>query len=415
MNSDDGMSQSSAFLSAGRLALGTINIRTILILVTLALLSAGSDQTAFADPGDKGQKTGVEAKVDLVLSALHRQAQVYRGINIQGTSESTSLVSQVPVSEGFVTIDAVAAGEAQNLMSDMEGLGARGVTIAGSMVSGRFPISAVGELAALDSLKFARPSYFVVDNVISQGDVAMKSDVGRDLYDVDGSGVTIGVLSDSFDCRGGADNDVAAGDLPSGVVVLEELPNCSFGSDEGRALMQIIHDVAPGSNLMFNTAAIGQAAMAQGIKDLAAAGADVIVDDIIYLAEPMFQDGLIAQAVDEVASEGVSYFSAAGNFARDSYESEYVPGRTFESVDFPSAPSWPGSFHGGKAHDFDPGLDIDVFQDITIPEGSVFLCPCSGTRHFSRSVEVMGLRMMWMFICLMPPVPKSSRAAYSPI
>ena len=51
--------------------------------------------------------------------------------------------------------------------------------------------------------------------------------------------------------------------------------------------------------------------------------ADVIVDDIIYLAEPMFQDGIVAQAVDEVAAKGVSYFSSAGNRpATQAYDSK---------------------------------------------------------------------------------------------
>ena len=45
----------------------------------------------------------------------------------------------------------------------------------------------------------------------------------------------------------------------------------------------------------------------QGIIELADAGADVIVDDVIYFAEPMFQDGIIAQAVDMVKSRGIHH------------------------------------------------------------------------------------------------------------
>ena len=53
-----------------------------------------------------------------------------------------------------------------------------------------------------------------------------------------------------------------------------------------------------------------------GIVDLADAGAKVINDDVIYFAEPMFQDGIVAQAVDPVKTRGVSYFSAAQNDGR---------------------------------------------------------------------------------------------------
>src|SRR6201999_2045339 len=51
--------------------------------------------------------------------------------------------------------------------------------------------------------------------------------------------------------------------------------------------------------------------------------AQIIVDDLIYFAEPMFQDGVIAQSVDAVKARGVTYFSSAGNDERQSYEAPF--------------------------------------------------------------------------------------------
>ena len=78
-------------------------------------------------------------------------------------------------------------------------------------------------------------------------------------------------------------------------------------------MAQIVHDLAPGASLAFATAFSGELAFAANIRALAAAGAEVIVDDVAYFEEPFFQDGPVAVAVDEVTAAGVSYFSAAGN------------------------------------------------------------------------------------------------------
>ena len=61
-------------------------------------------------------------------------------------------------------------------------------------------------------------------------------------------------------------------------------------------MAELVHDLAPGSPLLFNTAFTGEAGFAAGIDALRACGAKVIVDDITYYQEPMFQDGIIAQA-----------------------------------------------------------------------------------------------------------------------
>ena len=79
-------------------------------------------------------------------------------------------------------------------------------------------------------------------------------------------------------------------------------------TDEGRAMLQIVHDVAPGAALAFYTGDNSEADFAHGIGALAAAGAKVIADDIGYFDEPFYQDGIVAQAVDAVAGPGRRLF-----------------------------------------------------------------------------------------------------------
>ena len=270
----------------------------------------------------------------------------------------------LPAAHDWVTIDAVAAGDPGALAADLKGLGAQHVAVSGRIVSARLPIRTIPVLDILPTLRFAQPAYSATNAglVTSQGDRAMRADMARATLGVTGAGVTVGVLSDSFNCRGGAVADVTTGDL-SPVTVLQEEPGCGSGTDEGRAMLQIVHDVAPGADLAFATAFAGLASFAANIQALANAGARVIVDDVIYLTEPMFQDGVIAQAVDSVVAQGVAHFSSAGNNARQSYDDAFAAGGVF------SAGAFGASFRGGIAHDFGGG---DVFQRITVPSGTRF-------------------------------------------
>src|SRR5204862_6290773 len=86
------------------------------------------------------------------------------------------------------------------------------------------------------------------------------------------------------------------------------------GSGEGTAMMEIIHDLAPGASLYFATAFAGEASFAANINALVASNCSVIVDDVSYFVESPFQDGqVIAQAVQSASDAGVLYFSSARN------------------------------------------------------------------------------------------------------
>jgi hypothetical protein len=190
------------------------------------------------------------------------------------------------------------------------------------------PAAFLAPLAAspgIDHLSLSVAPVPSVGAVTSQGAKVLHSDVAN--AGVTGSGITVGVLSDSFDQSPTtfttirAANDVATGDLPNLKFLLDAAPSTSL-TDEGRAMAQIVYDVAPNSSLCFATANGGQAAFASNIRTLRtnpACAADVIVDDIFYLGEPFFSDGQVAQAVNDVvtstvlAGKPVAYFSSAGN------------------------------------------------------------------------------------------------------
>jgi hypothetical protein len=164
----------------------------------------------------------------------------------------------------------------------------------------------------------------VVNGVDNSADVLMKSDLVRSIYNVNGSGTKVGIISDSFDSAStgmvsgsGCLRAVTgtwsqkSGNLSSPVFVLLDYAG---GDNEGRAMAELVYDVAPGATLMFYTANInGEAGFATAIDTLGSCGANIIVDDVTYFSEPMFQDGIIAQAAGAAVNSGVSYFSSAGN------------------------------------------------------------------------------------------------------
>jgi hypothetical protein len=141
-----------------------------------------------------------------------------------------------------------------------------------------------------------------------EGDLAQRADLARTTFGVDGTGIKIGIISDSVD---GLAAEQQAGRL--GPVTVLPGQDGTPGTGEGTAMLEIVHRLAPGAQLYFATANPTEANFASNILALQQAGCNVIVDDVAYFDEPPFQDGVIAQAVDTVSAAGAFYFSSAGN------------------------------------------------------------------------------------------------------
>ena len=176
-------------------------------------------------------------------------------------------------------------------------------------INARVRLGDLEELASLPEVKKVRQAIpFLTHKVnTSEGDKTHGAQQARNFYGSDGTGVKVGVISDGVDSLASVE---ATGDLPPDVQVL---PGQAGSGDEGTAMLEIVHDLAPGAALVFSTANPDPATFAQNILALAAAGCQVIVDDIIYLDESPFEDGPVAQAVNTVTAAGVAYFSSAGN------------------------------------------------------------------------------------------------------
>jgi autotransporter passenger strand-loop-strand repeat protein len=172
----------------------------------------------------------------------------------------------------------------------------------------------------------------------------LRQALGETAVSGSGAGIKIGVLSDSFNNLGGAAADEASGALPSAANIQVVKDLASGGTDEGRAMMQVIHDIAPNASLAFYTAVAGEQDFANGILALAAAGCRVICDDVFYYDEPMFQNGVVARAIETVEKQGVTVVTAAGNNGSNAYQSAWIPiSGSFDGVSLTNTLSFNGS------------------------------------------------------------------------
>jgi len=379
-------------MSSRFLAIGTLSV----LAAVSAVSAVGPSQPMLHRPNLPGASTlhvagsrslqqrqsSAGSKFDASLAEISRHVSSVRPghavEDLHALNPAARFTQPANTSTPLVLIDAITTGDPQKLKSALLGLGLQRASQYSNDVGGWLPVDQLDAATALTELHAIRAAMPRTRSgaVQTQGDFAQNSDLVRSQNALTGAGITVGVLSDSYDCyavyanngvpaggnAGYANNgftadaarDISTTDLPSNVNVLAEANpngggcmnygapiNLPFG-DEGRAMMQIIHDVAPGAGLAFYTAENSEADFASGIGKLAAsvasggAGAKVIVDDVGYFDEPFFQDGEVAQAINAVVAQGVAYFSSAGNNGTLAYDNN-APDFSFVSSSPPNS------------------------------------------------------------------------------
>jgi hypothetical protein len=235
------------------------------------------------------------------------------------------------------------------------GLEIENAPVGSTLIQGTIDASDLSRIAGLDIVASVGPldiPIHRIGSITTEGDSGSAADAVRQ-QGLDGAGITVGVISDGIDALATAQ---ASGDL--GPVTVPPDSRCHGGSgDEGTALLEIVHDLAPGAQLIFSGPG-SSVEMIESVRCLTAAGADVIVDDLGFLLEPYFEDGPVAAAVLQSVMSGVSYHSAAGNDAEHYLE-----------ADFHSSP-------GNRYHDFlaSNGANVDNTDTIVIPPGDILQC-----------------------------------------
>lgn len=179
-------------------------------------------------------------------------------------------------------------------------------------------IQALSQLSSVVNISSLSRGKFWTGDVNTAGDSQMEADITRARLGFTGSGVKVGVISDGASSRNEVRN---AGELP--FVVVRSGNEGTEGANEGTAMLEIVHGLAPSASLYFAGLVLNETApnvMAAKINELATDGCRVIVDDI-----PLYDDAFFSNqtpmglAIHNFISAGKTYVAATGNDQKCSY------------------------------------------------------------------------------------------------
>ena len=306
----------------------------------------GGSVPAPAMVGGKSTWTAAEQKLDANLLYAARAFAPTRGAIPQGLEPQVQAFIDANVKADQTIFVVIKAEVSPDLVAMLKAAGAYDISefpIYGT-ITARVPVTALVDIARRSDVRSIGPKEMVRTNrwvpspeeladiggaigkagtVNWQGVTAHKANLVQSTG-IDGTGVKVCVLSDGVDSLAAR---IADGNLPAGTAAL---PGQAGSGDEGTAMLEIVHDMAPGATLAFATAFTSEAQFATNITALQAAGCHVIVDDVRYLDEGAFQDGPVSLAVNGVTTAGSLYFSSAANsgnkthLSSGTYEGDFV-------------------------------------------------------------------------------------------
>ena len=264
--------------------------------------------------------------------------------------------------QGRVLVD-IKSSEARLVEPVLAKLGAEVTNQFPNDIRASVPLSAIDELAAAPEVISIMPAAGYMTNVtnVSEGDTTHGAALARSIFpSANGTGVRVGVLSDGVDSLAAIQ---ATGDLPAVTVLAGQ----AGSGDEGTAMLEIVHDLAPNAQLFFATARPNPVQFAQNIRDLRTAGCDIIIDDFTYFVETPFQNGqapsvtsptnggVVIEAVNAVTASGALFFSSAANSGNlddgtaGVWEGDFADGGAAP----PPIPPGSGNIHSFGAQTFD--------------------------------------------------------------
>ena len=274
----------------------------------------GAQTFSGAAYGDHFLHDGARPLVDVFVASVDAAIPFLEGIGMEITAVADTDAWQIV--EGFLPVDSI-----------LSAAHAPGLSVLSSSERPSRDSDFADDAGASSSGTEAQGA------ATNQWEAVSFSDQLRRVLLVDGSdpnidgNIEFGVMSDSANqISGGIAASQATGDLPTGagrITILADNNNSDI--DEGRAMAELIYDIAPNYNFIFHEADGGRVDFANGYDELRAAGADIITDDFSYYSEPPFQDGVIANATEAVYStHGVLTFGSAGNGNNAGYRNGWV-------------------------------------------------------------------------------------------
>lgn len=242
-----------------------------------------------------------------------------------------------------------AEGRVQVFVTGWSGIAATAQVVAGhggsvqrsnassGIVQAWLPAIELQSLAGDPAIKYVDlPSYGVLQagSVTTQGDSILQADAARGSYLLTGQGVKVGVISNDLSGLTASQSSLNLGPVDYTTCNVDggnpTLPTPGTVPGEGTAMLEIVHDLAPGAELWFGYFGWGTVLDFNAAINCLAAHVDVVVDDVGgFNVGPYDGTSLMSMntsnALNNDSNSVRAQITSVGNQADTHYQEPYLP------------------------------------------------------------------------------------------